>query len=455
MNQFVSQNPFTNEVLNTYTCLQQNELEQFLQFAYNAQQKWQKIPVKERLAPLVKLEELLKQEADALALLAAQEIGKPIAQARLEVLKCITLCTYYCQHAEEILKPKVTHTDKGNVHQLYEPMGVVLGIFPWNFPFWQILRSAIPVAIGGNAMLIKPAPNMPQCALALQALIDKAGFIPNVLQTIFITVPQTEMLIADKRIAAVTLTGSDAAGSAVAQISGKYIKKTVLELGGSDPLIILNDADIEKHLPEIVLARIQNNGQSCVAAKRLLVHEEIKEKFTNSLINYCKTIITGNPTNPTVQMGPLARPDLKQKLEMQVNESVKMGAKIIWQGQSNCSSPSFFNLTILDEIPFDAPAAMQELFGPVFSLFSFNNIDEAITLANRTPYGLGASIFTENIELAMQMATRIQCGMVHINQMVKSDVRFPFGGTKQSGYGKELGENGLKEFCNIKTIWVN
>lgn len=455
MSQFVSQNPFSNEVLRNYPFLQQNELENVIQSVYNAQQQWQKVPIKNRVEPLIKLEELLKQEADALALLAAQEIGKPIAQAKLEVLKCITLCTYYRQHAEEFLKPKVTQTEKGTVHQRYQPMGVVLGIFPWNFPFWQILRSAIPVALAGNAMLIKPAPNMPQCALALQKLIDKAGFMPNVLQTIFISVPQTEALIADKRIAAVTLTGSDAAGSAVAEISGKHIKKTVLELGGSDPLIILNDADIEKHLPTIVLARIQNNGQSCVAAKRLLVQAEIKEKFIIALVNYCKCITTGNPTDSAVQIGPLARPDLKQKLQQQVAESVKMGAKIIWQGQSNISSNCFFEPTILDEIPVNAPAATQELFGPVFSLFTFNTIDEAIALANNTPYGLGACIFTKNTELALQMAEQIKCGMVHINQMVKSDVRFPFGGTKQSGYGKELGENGLKEFCNIKTIWVD
>lgn len=454
MNQFISQNPFTNEVLKSYPCLLPTELAQAVELAFTAQQQWQMVSIKNRVAVLTKLEQLLKQEADALALLAAQEIGKPIAQAKLEVLKCITLCTYYRDNAEELLKPQITQTEKGTVHQLYQPMGVVLGIFPWNFPFWQILRSAIPVAMAGNAMLIKPAPNMPQCALALQNLLDKAGFMPNVLQTIFIDVPQTEQLIADKRIAAVTLTGSDAAGSAVAQISGKHIKKTVLELGGSDPLIILNDADIEKYLPTIVLARIQNNGQSCVAAKRLLVQAEIKEKFTNALIDYCKSITTGNPTNHQVQVGPLARPDLKLKLQQQVDESVNKGAKIIWQAQSNIASNCFFEPTILDDIPSDAPAATQEIFGPVFSLFTFNTIEEAIALANQTPYGLGASIFTTNNDLALQMAQQIQCGMVHINQMVKSDVRFPFGGTKQSGYGKELGENGLKEFCHIKTVWV-
>ncbi|MFN4083441.1 MAG: aldehyde dehydrogenase family protein [Bacteroidia bacterium] len=451
---FISNNPYTNTHLKIYELLSSEQLNLKLQNTVNAQPTWQEIPLKERLIYIENIGKLLLKHADELAKLASAEIGKPVSQAKAEVLKCATVCSYYLNEAEKQLAPQLENTEKGLVKLLFEPMGVILGIFPWNFPYWQIIRSAIPVITSGNTMLIKPAPNMPQCALALQDIINNSGLPEHVLQTVMINEEQIARLIANDNIAGVTLTGSDAAGSKVAEIAGRNIKKTVLELGGSDPLIILNDADLDKHIPEIALARLQNNGQSCVASKRFLVQKDIKDAFLNKLVEHLQTLKIGDPQLPETQVGPLARIDLKVKLEQQVKISVQMGANIFWQMPHNVTSPCFYAPLILTDIPDDAPAATEELFGPVFSIFSFNDINEAIAIANNSPYGLGASIFSQNNDIAMHIAEKLKCGIVSINKMVKSDARFPFGGVKKSGIGKELGSYGLKEFVNLKTVML-
>jgi len=390
--QFTSVNPYNGNLLATYSFLQKEELVTVLNQADLAQQKWVQAPIKQRLQCLITLETQLLQHTDRLAQLAALEIGKPITQAKAEVLKCISLCQYYAEHAEKILTPEMHYTEKGNVQICFEPMGVVLGIFPWNFPYWQVLRSLLPTVVSGNGMLIKPAPNMPQCALALQHILNACGFEPNLINTVFIDEEQIAKLIEDDKIAAVTLTGSNKAGSTVAAIAGKNIKKTVLELGGSDPMIIFDDADLERHIDEMAMARFQNNGQTCVAAKRFLVQENIAELFTQKLIEAIKKYKVGNPLHNDTVIGPLARKDLTLKLNEQVNETIKKGATLLWQMNVDETSECFYAPAILSNIPSGSSAYTEELFGPVVSLFTFKDINQAAHIANNTMYGLGAAI---------------------------------------------------------------
>lgn len=453
---FVSYNPYLNKQVETFPLLSNDDLDKILFQSVQAQQIWQQTDILKRIEPIARLGNLLTANADELAVTAAEEIGKPIQQAKAEVLKCATVCNYYANNAPDLIAAETVQTEKGKVMLMHEPLGVVLGIFPWNFPYWQIIRSAVPVLAAGNSILVKPAPNMPRCALALQKLIDKSGFLQHVYATVMIDENQIATLITSDQISGVTFTGSDATGSKVAEMAGKNIKKFVLELGGSDPMIIFNDADLDTHLPEMVLARLQNNGQSCVAAKRFLVQQDIIEKFTEKLIQYLhNNLKSGNPLLADVNIGPLARVDLCQKLTHQVEQTLKAGAEVVWQMQLNESSPCFFAPVVLKNISAHTPAAKEELFGPVFGLFTFTDTDEAIAIANSTPYGLGASVFTNNEDLAVHVAKSIKCGMVSINKMVKSDTRFPFGGIKKSGIGKELGPQGLKEFTHVKTIFLN
>lgn len=450
---FISLNPFNEKIIKEFDFISQNQLDTAVQRAHAAQQQWAKLSVSQRVQPLLKLKELLLAQSKKLASLATDEMGKTFEHALGEVQKCGTLCDYYISEAENILKPTTHKNEKANVLYVYEPVGVVLGVFPWNFPYWQSLRSAIPAMVAGNAMLIKPAPNIPQCAIALQDILNDCGFPEYLVQTIFAAEQQIEHLIANDLIAAASLTGSEKAGAAVASSAAKHIKKTVLELGGSDPLILLSDVNLNEIIDQVVFARFQNNGQSCIAAKRFIVHESLKEEFLGLLEEKVANLTLGDPMLGSTQIGPLARKDLKEQLAQQVNDSVKAGANIFYQQKQIPANGYFYPPTILTNIPQDSPAAQQELFGPVLSVFTFSHLNEAIHLANNTRFGLGASIYTKNTELAIEMASQIHSGMVYINQLVKSDVRVPFGGVKKSGIGKELGDAGLKEFCNLKTIW--
>lgn len=455
MKNYISINPFTEEVIESFDFITNELLEENLQDAKNAFTFWRNSTFAHRAKCVLHLAELLKQHADELAHIASLEMGKLQTEAKAEVLKSVRLCEYYATRSADILQSKLSQSETGaSVEIKYEPLGVILGIFPWNFPYWQVLRSAIPIIMSGNCILIKPAPNVPKSSLALQNLINQSGFKTGVIQTVFANEQQIASIIEDDRIAATTLTGSKNAGSHVAKLSAQHIKKSVLELGGSDPFIVLEDAHIENTLNNAIAARFQNNGQSCVSAKRFIVHQHIADAFLQGLINRIAELKIGNPTDVDVNIGPLARKDLQTQLAQQVNESVQAGAQILYQIKQNPDKGFFYPPTILGNITPNAPAYTQELFGPVISFYTYTDIQEAIDIANGTEFGLGASIWSADIMQAKHIANQIESGMVYINQIVKSDARFPFGGIKKSGFGRELGEFGLREFCNIKTIWV-
>jgi succinate-semialdehyde dehydrogenase/glutarate-semialdehyde dehydrogenase len=452
---FESINPFTEKKLAQFDFISDEALGLALSKADDAQKQWRKVNVSERVKFFNKLATLIKEKHEELALLATLEMGKPLAEAKLEVLKCARGCEYYAANAPTLLQPKISVAETGKtVHQLYEPLGVIMGVFPWNFPYWQILRSAVPIVIAGNAILVKPAPNVPQCSLAIQQIIDECGLPDGLIQMVFATEQQVANCLADPRIKAATLTGSDKAGSAVASTAAKYIKKSVLELGGSDPFIVMEDADLEATLKQAITARFQNNGQSCIAAKRFILHEKIADEFLAKLTSKVAALNCGNPLDESTNIGPLARKDLRDKLSEQVTQSVNNGAVIHYQQTNFPDNGYFYSPTILTHINPNCDAYYQELFGPVVSIYVVNNDDEAVAMANATEYGLGASVWSKNIERAIAMANQIESGQVFINEMVKSQPSHPFGGVKKSGYGRELGEFGLLEFCNTKTLWV-
>jgi len=450
---FQSVNPYTGEKNNAFPLHSDTQLEQVISLAEEAYKSWNKTPIEKRKDCLLTLAELIKSNKDVLAEKAVLEMGKPISEAKAEVLKCVTACEFYAANAGQILTSEFFKEGERVVEVRKESMGIILGIFPWNFPYWQIVRSLIPIVVSGNAMLVKPAPCVPECSLLLQELINKSGFPEFLIQTIFADENQISKIIADDRIKGCTLTGSEKAGSVVASQAGRVIKPVVLELGGSDPFIVMEDADIELALNTAIIARFQNNGQSCIASKRFILHSNIADEFISKLKHLVAALKPGNPMNDGVNIGPLARLDLLQKLKKQVDESVMAGARIVYQHPFESAHGYFFPPTILTSIPENAPAFKEELFGPVLSVFTFQTLAEAIKLANATSFGLGASIWTSNKNIADEMVSEIECGTVYVNGLVKSNAKYPFGGAKHSGVGRELGVNGLLAFVNYKTIW--
>jgi succinate-semialdehyde dehydrogenase/glutarate-semialdehyde dehydrogenase len=455
MRAYESVNPYTEELLSAFDFIQADEVDVILEDAHDAFLTWRKLGFKERALYIERLAKLLRENASELAEIASIEMGKLLAHSKAEVVKSASVCDYVVAEAAKILASKFSTIESGvEIETAYKPLGVVLGIYPWNFPYWQVIRSAIPALMSGNTVLVKPAPNVPRSAIKLQTLFEKAGFPHGVIQTIF---PSDELIadiIADKRISAVTLTGSEKAGSAVAALAGKAIKPVVLELGGSDPFIIREDANLDSIMEQAIFSRFQNNGQSCVAAKRFIVHKNQIQSFQEKLILGLEKMKFGNPMELTTDQGPLARYDLLEILKNQVNEAVEKGAEIIYQSKEIPTKGFFHPIMVLGNIPAHSKAFKEELFGPVLSLYTFETDEEAIQIANQTKYGLGCSIWTNDLEAAKSMSEEIECGMVYINQIVKSDVRFPFGGCKQSGFGRELGEEGLKAFCMVRTRWI-
>lgn len=455
MRAYESVNPFNEELLSAFDFIQPDEADIVLEDAHEAFLTWRKLGFTERALYIERLAQLLREHASELAEIASLEMGKLLTHSKAEVLKSASVCDYVVSEAEKVLASKFSTIETGvEIETAYKPLGVVLGIYPWNFPYWQVIRSAIPALMSGNTVLVKPAPNVPRSAIKLQTLFEKAGFPHGVIQTIF---PSDELIadiIADKRISAVTLTGSEKAGSAVAALAGKAIKPVVLELGGSDPFIIREDANLESIMEHAIFSRFQNNGQSCVAAKRFIVHKNQIHSFQEKLIHGLEKMKFGNPMELSTDQGPLARYDLLETLKNQVNEAVEKGADIIYQSKEIPAKGFFHPIMVLGNIPAHSRAFKEELFGPVLSLYSFETDEEAIQIANQTKYGLGCSIWTNNIEAAKTMSEEIESGMVYINQIVKSDVRFPFGGCKQSGFGRELGEEGLIAFCMVRTRWI-
>ncbi|MUG95491.1 aldehyde dehydrogenase family protein [Scytonema sp. UIC 10036] len=448
-------NPATGELLKTFEPLNDTEIATKLDLGQQAFEQYRKTGFPERASWLQKAADILEQEKAEYAKLMTLEMGKPFKAAIAEAEKCAVVCRYYAEHAAQFLSDVSVKTDASHSFVRYQPLGIILAVMPWNFPFWQVFRFAAPALMAGNVGLLKHASNVPQCALAIEEIIRRAGFPEGVFQTLLIGASKVASLMADERIKAATLTGSEPAGASLAAASGTQIKKTVLELGGSDPFIVLESADLEAAATTATSARMLNNGQSCIAAKRFIVAEAVADKFEKLLLEKFQALRVGDPMNPETDLGPLATPDILKELDEQVHTCVKNGAKLLIGGHPVSDRPgNYYPPTILTEISPENPMAKEEFFGPVAMLFRVADIEEAIKLANSTPFGLGASAWTTNAEERDRLAEEIEAGSVFINGMVKSDPRLPFGGIKRSGYGRELSIQGIHEFVNVKTIWV-
>nr|WP_290666233.1 NAD-dependent succinate-semialdehyde dehydrogenase [Ardenticatena sp.] len=450
---FRTVNPTTGECLLTIDPMDDDALEMRLARAVEAFQTWRHTPFKDRAALLHRVATLLHTDADRWARLMTLEMGKPIRAAVAEARKCAWVCRYYADHGAPFLAPEPVATDARQSEVRYEPLGPILAIMPWNFPFWQVFRFAAPAIMAGNVVLVKHAPIVPQCAQAIEALFRAAGAPEGVYQNLFIEVDTVPRLLADPRIRGATLTGSTRAGRAVAAEAGRNIKKTVLELGGSDPFIVMPSANLEAAVNVAVQSRMLNNGQSCIAAKRFILHEAIADAFEAAFVERIEALHVGDPFDPETEIGPLAAAYLRDTLVRQVDETVAAGARVLLGGYALDRPGFFYAPTVLTDIPAGTPARCEELFGPVAALFRVASREEALALANDTPYGLGASVWTQNDAEAEYFIANLEAGNVFVNGLVKSDPRLPFGGVKASGYGRELGIHGIREFVNIKTVW--
>lgn len=427
-------------------------MELLLQKASNAFLIWKTKNLSERLVFLPKLATILLENKEGYAKVITNEMHKPISQSIAEIEKCALLCNYYYENADSFLATKYIITEASESYVTYEPLGVILGVMPWNFPFWQVFRFAVPTLIAGNTVVVKHASNVSKSAELIEKLFEKAGFPKGCYQNLSISSQEVAAVIANPIIKAVSLTGSEQAGIAVATEAGKQLKKCVLELGGNNAFIILEDANLDKAVATAVNARMQNAGQSCIAAKRFLVHENIAKEFVDKFKVALQNLKTGNPLDKETQIGSLARVDLAEELEKQVQQSIQMGAQLIIGGKRE---NAFYEPTILTNVTIQMPVFHEETFGPVAAITTFKTIEEAIVLSNESQFGLGVSIFTTDIDFIKTKISAFKEGAVFINEMVKSDPRLPFGGIKKSGYGRELSEEGIKEFVNIKTIVIN
>jgi len=441
-------NPATGETVRTFDALTERDVNVRLERAIGAFQRWRATPVAERAAIIARAGSILEQEKDRYGRLMTLEMGKPLKAAVEEAAKCALACRYYAEHARAFTASE--RIDDGEVH--YQPLGVVLAVMPWNFPFWQVIRFAAPALCAGNVGVLKHASNVPQCALAIEELFTDAGAPDGVFQTLLVGSDRVDAIIADRRIAAVTLTGSEAAGRQVAATAGRHIKKTVLELGGSDPFIVMASADVGAAADTAVKARTINNGQSCIAAKRFIVHERVADEFTRRFVDRVQSLRVGDPMSPETEIGPLATRQIVEDLERQVNESVSAGARVLAGGKRIDGPGNYFEPTVLADIPAGSPAYQEETFGPVASIFRARDVDDAIRIANDTSFGLASAAWTRDEAEADRFVRDLEAGTVFINGMVASDPRFPFGGVKHSGYGRELGPWGLREFVNVKTV---
>ena len=445
-------NPATGETLCEYQELSDAAIEQKLATATRAFRTHRQSSFSERATILQRAADLLEEEVDAFARTITLEMGKPIGAGRDEVRKCAGGCRYYAENAERFLEEETIQTAAARSSVRWEPLGVVLAIMPWNFPFWQVFRFAAPALMAGNVGLLKHAANVPQCALAIQDIFQRAGAADGVFQTLLIGSERVAAVVADRRVAAVTLTGSERAGSEVAAAAGRAIKKCVLELGGSDPFIVMPGADFGAVLTAAVKARTVNSGQSCIAAKRFFVAEAVYDEFVRRFVEKMQSLKVGDPFDESTDIGPLATPSIRDGVHDQVRRSIARGAKLLAGGEPTKGRGNFYPPTVLAEIPQDAPAYREEVFGPVALLFRVENAAAAIALANESDFGLGASVWTNDPAEQELFATELEAGMVFVNAMVASDPRLPFGGIKRSGYGRELGSLGVREFMNAKTV---
>lgn len=451
MTQIESRNPYNNQLLTSFEELSDQVLLEKIELAEKKFQTYKNTSFIERKKLFTNVAQILRTNKEEYANTISLEMGKRKVEALLEVEKCAITCEYYLENAESFLADTLIESDGQKSLIAYQPLGTILAVMPWNFPFWQVFRFAIPTLFAGNVALLKHASNVPQCALLIQDIFEKAGFPVGIFQTLMISSSKVEKVIENSIVKAVTLTGSEFAGSKVAEKAGKMLKKTVLELGGSDPFIVLEDANIEEAVEKAVLSRYLNAGQTCIAAKRFLVDKKIENNFVSLFKEKVQKLVMGNPLEKTTTLAPMARMDLVKDLEKQVNDSVEKGAIIEIGGKAK---GGFFEATILSNVQQGMSAYHEELFGPVAVILPFETEEEAIKLANDTVYGLGASVWTKDVKRGEKLARKIDAGCVHINEMVKSDPRLPFGGVKLSGYGRELSLLGIREFVNQKTIYV-
>jgi len=449
-----STNPATGELLQSFDALTEAQIDEKLATAAAAFRSYRTTTFAERAEWLRRAADILDAEADALGRLATLEMGKTLASAVAEVGKCAKGCRWYAEHTEAVLADQPHPFDGAKVFTRYEPLGPVLAIMPWNFPYWQVFRFAAPALMTGNVGLLKHASNVPQCALAIEDVLARAGFPPGVFQTLLVGSGAIEAIIEDPRVRAVTLTGSEAAGRAVGATAGHTIKPSVLELGGSDAFIVMPSADLDTAVAKAVHSRTLNNGQSCVNAKRFIVHEEIADEFVSRMVAKLESLKVGDPMDAATEMGPLSSPDAVEEIDRQVQETVAAGARLLTGGKPLGGPGSFYPPTLLTDIPDGSPGHNEELFGPVALVWRARDVDDAIRIANDSDLGLGGSAWTTDPAEQERFVTEVDTGMIYINHFTESTPEVPFGGTKNSGYGRELAEYGPKSFVNAKTVWI-
>jgi succinate-semialdehyde dehydrogenase / glutarate-semialdehyde dehydrogenase len=447
-------NPATGEEIKIFESLADEQIDEKLELATRAFRRYWKTPFSDRAKKMVRAAEILEEKKEEFARLMTSEMGKTFTAAVAEAEKCAWVCRYYAEKAERFLSDEAAETGAARSYVRYQPLGPILAVMPWNFPFWQVFRHIAPGLMAGNVILLKHASNVPQCALAIEDVVRRAGFPEGTFQTLLVGSDKVQSVIDDPRVRGVTLTGSEGAGRQVGSEAGENIKKTVLELGGSDPFIVMPSADLEEAVNTAVTARTLNNGQSCINAKRIIVHGEIADEFERRYVEAMQALRVGDPMDEEMDMGPLAMPQILEDVDEQVKKSVEAGAKILTGGKPMDAEGNFYPPTVITDIPEDSPAYKEEIFGPVASLFRARDIDEAIRIANDTSFGLGASAWTNDPEEQEIFINEIEAGQVFINSMVASDPRMPFGGVKASGYGRELSVYGLREFVNVKSVWI-
>lgn len=451
---FASINPATGERLASYDLTGAGELDAALTTAQGAQRRWARVPIEDRARPMRAAARLLRDRADALARQMALEMGKPLRDGVAEANKCAWVCEHYADAAKAYLAPRAEPSDGAKSYVRFDPLGVVLAIMPWNFPLWQVFRFVAPNLMAGNAGLLKHAPSVPGCALAIEALLRDAGFPPDLFRNLFIEVDDVARVIDDARVAGVTLTGSERAGRAVGEAAGRAIKPVVLELGGSDPFVVLADADVEEAAKAAAAARTINAGQSCIAAKRFIVEDAVHDAFVARMAEAMGALRVGDPLDPSTDIGPQARADLRDALHARVEAAVAGGARVVLGCEVPPGPGFFYPPSVLADVGPSSPAANDELFGPVAAVMRAKDASDAVALANATRFGLGASVWTRDLGRAEALAAEIDAGCVFVNGVVKSDPRLPFGGVKASGVGRELGVEGARAFTNAKTVWV-
>ncbi len=446
--------PATGQTLEVFTPHTDVEIEDRLARSASRFREYRRTSFAERARAMLRVADILEQEKDNFARQMTVEMGKLRRAGIEEVLKCARTCRYYAEHAERFLAPEPVSTEARESFVTYQPLGPVLAVMPWNFPFWQVFRFAAPALMAGNVALLKHASNVPRCALTIENVFRRAGFPEGVFQTLLIPSERVARVIADSRVAAVTLTGSENAGRQVAREAGGNIKKCVLELGGSDPFIVMPSADLDEAVRTAVRARVINSGQSCIAAKRFIVHRDIAEAFEQRFVEHMRRLVVGDPMDDSTEVGPLATLSILEQLDEQVRRSVAAGARVLTGGHRLDRPGFYYAPTVLTDVPEDAPAYREELFGPVATIFRARDLDDAIRLANDTSFGLGASAWTNDPHERQRFIEDLEAGLVFINSLVASDPRMPFGGIKHSGYGRELGVHGIREFVNIKSVWI-